>query len=686
LKRCVLFITFLCNKLLGFAKALQSLVGEGTAATGKFLDLTSRLLGVIRSRTGFFGKLLLPTEKLFAIIGRWLIASERIINPASVYREKDEYDSYDALDINLRIFQYLRPYFWQAVIVTFITIPIGALDGTIAYSLKPYIDAVQGVGKAVRHVAYVPFLIVGFTVLQGALNYISIYLNGWLGFKVMSDLRLDLFKKLQTLDVAYFDKTTTGSVLQRFFRDPESFQANVLNNIKQLLTRLSSSLGLMAVLISTSWQLSIIAITVSLLILFPATQIRKVIKALTRETIGLSGDMMGFYTETVGGIRVIYGYNLPDFRIQQFDTFQKTLFKTYIRGIKVQGWLTPSMHIIASIGIALIIWQGTMMVVHKQLTTGAFVSFITALLMLYNPLKNLGGSIVSAQSALFAAGRMFQTLDEIGKITDKPNALELAPLKHEIAFKKVTFAYVKEQPVLHHISLTIPKGKTIALVGASGGGKSTIASLIPRFYDIQEGQILFDGVDIRDVTQYSLRSQIAIVNQDNFLFNTSIRDNLRMGKTDATHAEMVEALKHAYLYDFVEQLPNKMSTMIGERGITLSGGQRQRLAIARAFLKDAPVVILDEATSALDNQSEAIVQKAMDALMQERTVIVIAHRLSTIHHADCIFVIDQGTVVESGQHEELLALDKVYANLYYTQFKVENRIKTVQNVVVLPTA
>jgi subfamily B ATP-binding cassette protein MsbA len=256
-------------------------------------------------------------------------------------------------------------------------------------------------------------------------------------------------------------------------------------------------------------------------------------------------------------------------------------------------------------------------------------------------------------------------------------------MERELVFKNVTFAYVAEQPVLHNISLTIPKGKTIALVGASGGGKSTIASLIPRFYDIQEGQIMIDGVDIRDVTQHSLRSQIAIVNQDNFLFNTSIRDNLRMGRPDATDQEMIAALKHAYLYDFVEQLPDRTSTMIGERGITLSGGQRQRLAIARAFLKDAPIVILDEATSALDNQSEAIVQKAMDALMQERTVIVIAHRLSTIHHADQILVIDQGTVVESGQHDELLALDKVYANLYYTQFKSEVRIKTLAAI---PTA
>lgn len=633
--------------------------------------MLSQVVGIIRVRTGILGVILLPIEKLLSLVSSVLTAIGKWIHPTALLQEEPE-EELDTVAIYTRIFHYLRPYLWRAVIVTFITIPIGALDGAIAYSLKPYIDSVQGVDKSIPNVSYVPFLIVGFTIVQGLLNYTSIYLNGWLGFRVMSDLRMDLFKKLNTLDVAYFDSTTTGTVLQRFFRDPESFQANVLNNMKQLLTRISSSVGLATVLISTSWQLSIIALTVSLLILLPATQIRKIIKGLTRHTIGLTGDMMGFYTETVGGVRVIYGYNLPSYRIQQFDKFQKTLFNTYIKGVKVQGWLTPSMHIIASVGIALIIWQGTMMVVSHQLTTGAFVSFITALLMLYNPLKNLGSSIVSAQTAMYAAGRMFATLDEITFIKDKPNAIELKPIEHEIVFENVTFEYVPERPVLNGISFRIPKGKTIALVGASGGGKSTIASLIPRFYDIQQGRILIDGVDIRDVTLDSLRRQIAIVNQDNFLFNDSICENLLMGKLDGTMPELLEALEHAYLLDFVNQLPDQTSTMIGERGVTLSGGQRQRLAIARAFLKKAPIVILDEATSALDNQSEAIVQKAMDALMKDRTVIVIAHRLSTVHNADHIFVIDQGNIVEEGQHEDLLAKNHVYANLYHTQFKSQS--------------
>jgi subfamily B ATP-binding cassette protein MsbA len=654
-----------------------SFIGEAVAGIGSFLGLASRLMGIIRTRTGPGGKLLFPLEKLTALISTRLMVAGRWVHPASLAKqEDDEDDELDTVEIYSRIFQYLRPYLWRAIVVTFITIPIGALDGAVAYSLKPYIDSVQGVDKSIPNVSYVPLLIVGFTVLQGLLNYTSIYLNGWLGFRVMSDLRMDLFKKLNTLDVAFFDSTTTGTVLQRFFRDPESFQANVLNNIKQLLTRVSSSLGLMAVLISTSWQLSIIAITISLLILLPATQIRKIVKSYTRQAIGLSGDMMGFYTETVGGIRVIYGYDLPDFRVKQFDDFQKYLFETYIKGVKVQGWLTPSMHIISSIGIALIIWQGTMMVVSGHLTTGAFVSFITALLMLYNPIKNLGSSIISAQSAMFAAGRMFNTLDEVASIKNSPDALELPTLEREIAFEKVSFEYASGRPVLRDVSLTIPKGKTIALVGASGGGKSTIVNLIPRFYDIQEGRITIDGQDVRDVTLQSLRRQIAIVNQDNFLFNLSIRQNLAMGKLDATDDEMLNALEHAYLLDFVtKDLPEKLSTIIGERGITLSGGQRQRLAIARAFLKDAPIVILDEATSALDNQSEAIVQKAMDALMKDRTVIVIAHRLSTVHNADHIFVIDQGAIVEEGKHEDLITLGQVYAELYFTQFKPESRVQ-----------
>jgi subfamily B ATP-binding cassette protein MsbA len=570
-----------------------------------------------------------------------------------------------------RLYDYFRPYALRALLATFITIPIGALDGAVAYSLKPYVDAMQ-VKTSIQTVSYVPFIIVGFTLVQGLLNYLSIYLNGWLGGRIMNDLRQDLFAKLQTLDVSYFDKTSSGAVIQSYFQDPQAVNTNILNNTKQMLTRLSSALFLMGVLINTSWKLSIIAIGILGLVLYPSTQIRKIIKGLARNAQSVTGNILSFYTETVSGIRVIYGFNLPQERQKKFAEYQRNLFKTMIKYTQAQGWLTPSMHVIASVGIAVIIWQGSLMVVRQELTTGGFVSFIAAMLMLYNPMKNLGGSIMTAQMSLLAAGRIFQTLEQIPTIVDKPDAKELQGIREGIAFENVSFTYNyspnDDSRVLKNISMTFEKGETIALVGGSGGGKSTIASLIPRFYDVTEGAIRIDGIDIRDYSLHSLRAHIASVTQDNFLFDGTIRENLLMGDPKATDAELWNAVDKAYLKEFVESLPAQLETTIGERGVLLSGGQRQRLAIARAILKNAPIVILDEATSALDSQSEVIVQKAMESLMADRTVLVIAHRLSTIRNADRIVVLDQGEIVEEGTHDVLLARNGLYARLYHTQY------------------
>ncbi|HEY9745948.1 MAG TPA: ABC transporter ATP-binding protein [Oculatellaceae cyanobacterium] len=576
--------------------------------------------------------------------------------------------SYSLLYLYKRLYQYIRPYAFRAAIAMLITIPIGALDGAIAFALKPYVNAMQ-VKQSISTVSLVPFIIVGFTLVQGLLNYASIYLNGWLGCKIMCDLQRDLFKKLQTLDVAYFDKVASGTVIQGYFQDPQAINTNILNNTKQMLTRLFSSLGLMGVLIATSWKLSIIAISVLLMILYPSTQIRKIIKRIAGETTKATGNVLSFYTETVGGIRVIYGYNLEKQRLKDFNEYQKQVFKMTIKGTQAQGWLTPAMHFIASIGIALIIWQGSIMVVNNELSTGGFVSFIAAMLMLYNPIKNLGGSILTAQMSMLAAGRIFKLLDQEPSIRNKPDAKVLDGIRSGVTFENVYFHYVPEKPVLRNVNLQFRQGEMVALVGASGSGKTTIANLICRFYDVTEGAIKIDGTDIRDFTLESLRSHIALVMQDNFLFNGTIRENLKIAKPDATDEELESALEKAYLKAFVASLPEGLDTKIGERGVMLSGGQRQRLAIARALLKDSPIVILDGATSALDSKSEAIVQKAMEALMTDRTVIVIAHRLSTIRNADRIVVMDEGCVVEQGRHDELMAADHLYANLYRTQFQ-----------------
>lgn len=568
------------------------------------------------------------------------------------------------------LYHYFRPYAGRAILATLISIPIGGLDGAIAYALKPYVDTMQ-IKTSIQSVSYVPFIIVGFTLVQGLLNYLSIYLNGWLGGRIMCDLRRDLFEKLQSLDVRYFDNTPSGTVIQAYFQDPQSVNTNILNNTKQMLTRFSSAIFLMGVLIATSWKLSIIAIAMLGLILFPSTRIRKIIKDLSRRSTAVTGNMLSFYTETVGGIRVVYGFNLPKTRIAKFNAYQREMFNTMIKYTQAQGWLTPSMHIIASVGIAIIIWQGSLMVVKDELTTGGFVSFIAAMLMLYNPMKNLGGSILTAQMSLLAVNRICTTLDQIPTIADRPNAQTLESIKTGITFENVSFGYngtSSETRVLQDINLFFQKGTTVALVGQSGGGKSTIASLIPRFYEATEGTIKIDGVDIRDYTLESLRAHVAIVTQDNFLFDGSIRENLLMGDPHATDDQLWGALERAYLKEFIESLPDQLETMVGERGVMLSGGQRQRMAIARAILKDSPVVILDEATSALDSQAEIIVQKAMEALMTDRTVLVIAHRLSTIRNADRIVVLEQGRVMEEGSHVDLLKADGVYARLYHTQY------------------
>ncbi len=564
------------------------------------------------------------------------------------------------------LFRYIRPYWWRALIAVSITMPIGMLDGAIAFSLKPYIDGMQA-KQSLFNVGFVPLIIVGFTLVQGMLNYTSIYLNGWLGFRIMSDLRRDLFAKLQTMDVQYFHQTTSGNIIQQYFRDPEALQANVLNNTKDMLTRLFSSLFLMGVLVTISWQLSIIAISVLLFVLYPSTRIRKRIKEMTHASNAAASDILSFYNETVGGIQVIYGYNLPPRRSGLFERSQRAMFDQAMRCIKAQGWLTPSMHTISSIGIAIIIWQGSAMVTSGEMTTGSFVSFIAAMLMLYNPIKNLGNSIINAQMSMFAAERIYNLLGLQPSITDRPGAQAFPGLNQEIRFENVHFGYNAEKTVLEDFNLTVAKGETVALVGSSGCGKTTITSLMMRFYDVTGGRITIDGMDLRDIRLSDLRQNIAQVMQDNFLFDGTIRDNMKVGRPDATDPDIWQALDQAYLASFVQDLPQQLDTRIGERGVMLSGGQRQRLAIARALLKDAPIVILDEATSALDNQSEAIVQQAMESLMKERTVLVIAHRLSTIRNADRILVLDQGRILEEGTHADLLTRNNAYANLYSLQ-------------------
>lgn len=564
---------------------------------------------------------------------------------------------------------FVKPYWMRALLAILICIPVGALDSVIALALKPYMDNVL-VDKSATSPAYIPVLIIAFTTVQGFLNYAATYLNTWVGTKINHDLKRALFKKLMSLEPAFYDRNASGYVLQRFTTDADTACTGLLDNLKLFVSRFFSSVSLIAVLIYNSWQLAIIAVIVLLCALLPLSQVRRRIKGIIKNTIEESSTIITHYNESYAGSKTIASYNLQDKMYNRFNDILRSLFKLTMKMVKKTGWMTPMMHIVVSIGVGGVIGYGSYLIVNGTISSGNFVSFITALIMLYTPIKGIGKNFNNVQVSFLAIERIVEILNTEPTIVDSDNAKKLKNINQNIVFKDVEFGYLPETKVLKKINLNIKAGSTIALVGNSGGGKTTIVNLLPRFYDVTAGSISIDGIDIRNYKLSSLRDNIAVVFQDNFLFSGTIRENILLGKPNATESEIHKALQMAYLDDFVNSQENGLDTDIGERGSSLSGGQRQRLAIARAMIKNAPIVILDEATSALDNKSEAVVQKAIENLMQDRTVFIIAHRLSTIQNADTIVVLNNGEIVETGSHEELINKENgAYKALYNAQFK-----------------
>lgn len=580
-----------------------------------------------------------------------------------------------------RIFPYVKPYMFRVLVATLISIPIGAMDGLMAYSLKPYMDNVL-VQKNLHIAYYVPFAILGFTAIQGTLTYISTYTNSWVGMKITNNIKKHLFNKLLCHETRFYDTNVTGYIVTRFSSDVDTASGGLINNVKAFLSRLFSSISLIVVLLYNSWKLAIIAIIVLLLTFLPLAKLRKKLKLISEDGLKIGSNIYTNFNESCTGNKTIAAYNLHDIQEKKFCSSLDDAFYLSIKSTQISGLVGPLMHFMASIGIAAVVGFGGYLVATKEITGGSFASFLAALVILYTPIKGIGATVLQTQNSLFAIGRILELLDYDPKIQSKENAVELDKIKNGIQFKNVWFEYNKEKLVLRDINLDVKLGETIAFVGSSGGGKSTIVNLIPRFYDLIEGKIMIDGIDIRDISLKSLRNNIAIVFQDNFLFNGTIRENIMLGKPDATQEELDIAVKDSYLEDFVASLDNGLDTEIGERGVLISGGQKQRIAIARALIKNAPLVILDEATSALDNKAEVIVQKALERLMENRTVFVIAHRLSTIQNATKIVVIDDGKIIETGNHEELLRLENGrYKELYLRQFqKKEAVLESLQEI------
>ncbi len=581
-----------------------------------------------------------------------------------------------------KMYPYIKIVLWRSILLFLLAVPLGLLDGVVAFSLRPYMDFVVNgnelqtfelMGHTFKLQAFfiklIPIAIVVFALVQGVLKYVCNYLSDWTGNKMSNTLKVDLFKKLTSMDTKFFDINSSGLVLSRFFSDPDAASKNLINTLKSFILSIFEFVALVFVLLFNSWKLALIGIGVMGIAITPVLFIKKKIKKVSNATMVVSGDMTTNFNETFAGNKIITAYNLQENQNHKFEEQIHEQFDLAMSLTKRVGWMSPIMYFVCSIGIAIVMSYGNSLILSGEMSAGSFASFVTSLLLLYKPTKSLGLTLTNLQNTFVSIARVFELFDLMPEIKNSPNAQKFQGVGSGINFSHVNFEYEENQPVLKDFNLDVKANETIALVGNSGGGKSTVVNLLPRFYDIKSGSIKINGVDIRDLDIADLRNHISFVFQDNYLFTGTLKENILMGKPNATDAEIAEAIKLSHLDEFIGTLPEGINTIVGERGSSLSGGQRQRVAIARALIKNAPIVILDEATSALDNESEAIVQQALDNLMKNKTVFVIAHRLSTIHNANRIAVLNEGELIELGSHEELINLpDGRYRYLYEMQF------------------
>lgn len=582
-----------------------------------------------------------------------------------------------------RIYPFIKPYMFRIIMGFLIAVPLGALDGVVAFALKPYMDCVvvqKDLAISFWHFNYtipysvlafaIPFAVILFALVQGVLRYLNDYISEWTSQKIINNIRMKLYSKLVYMENSFFDENSSGMILNRFLNDPTAAATALVYSIKTIVISVFGALSLIGVMLYSSWRLAFIGVLVLGVAFIPVILIRNRVKATSNKNLIIGGSMTTNVNETYSGNRVMRAYGLEERQKTLYFNQIQEGFNNNMSLVKRTGWISPAMYLIASCGIGGVLAYGTHLITSGTMTPGDFASFVTSLLLLYKPVKTLGNTLTSIQQIFVAICRVMELFDIKPALVDKNDAKVLDRLKDGIEFKNVNFGYIEDHVVIKNLNLKVKKNETLAIVGNSGGGKSTLVNLIPRFYDVNSGEILIDNVNIKDFTMKSLRSNIAMVFQDNFLFSGTIKENILMGNPRATDEDLKSAIESAHLEDMLAELPDGLETVLGERGTTLSGGQRQRVAIARAMIKNAPIVILDEATSALDNKSEYIVQKALDNLMQNKTVFVIAHRLSTIKNADRIAVINEGELTELGSHDELIQIEHgQYKALYEMQFK-----------------
>ncbi len=565
-----------------------------------------------------------------------------------------------------RLLTYLRPYLGRLSIAVVCMLGVALMTASLAFLVKPALDQIFFERNS-RMLMLIPLAVALVYILKGICDFGQYYMMSFIGQSIIRDLREQMFVKMSNMSVGFFVRHSTGELLSRMNNDVSLIQGALTNAITGVVRDAVTVVALVFVIFYRDFNLALIAMVVFPLAVYPLLLFGKSLKKYSRRMLVSLEDITERLNETITGIRIVKAFAMEDYERERFSEVNEKLFQAFMRRFRVRAFSSPVMETLGGFGVCAIVFYGGYQVIHGESTQGTFFSFMAALLMLYEPIKRINEVNITIQEGISAGERIFHLLDTAPDIVDSPDAKSLGEIQGRVTFDEVSFAY-EDTPILKNVSIEVEAGQAVAIVGESGVGKSTLLDLLPRFYDVQAGSILVDGVDVRDVTQRSLRENIGVVTQQTILFDDTIRKNIAYGRPDLPPEKIIEAAKAAHAHEFICALPNGYDTFIGENGIKLSGGERQRIAIARALLKDPPILVLDEATSNLDSDSEKAVQGALEHLMTGRTTIMVAHRLSTIRNADRIYVLVNGAVAECGGHDELLSRKGEFARLYNLQF------------------